>query len=189
MNQSKLGRWALCTLLCIASLGLASASNDLWIHVYVEDGDEDGETVRINVPFSLVREVLPLIRNEHLSDGKVRFPADLELEGIDLREALRAVREVADGEFVTVKGRDESVVVAKRGGLLLIDVDDGDEKVRVRLPIEVLDAMFTEDSDELDLLAALRVLGETYPGEQIITVDDGSSKVRVWIDSRQEMDL
>ena len=38
---------------------------------------------------------------------------------------------VADGEFVTVKGPDENVVVAKRDGLLLVNVDDGATKVRI----------------------------------------------------------
>lgn len=188
MYKAKLG-WVLCSCMIAAAAGVASASDDLWIHVYVEEGDEAGETVRVNLPFALIEQVLPLIRTENLDGGKVRLPEPMALEGIDLREALRAVREVADGEFVTVQGPEENVRVAKRDGLLLVDVDDGDEKVRVRLPIEVLDALFTDDSDELDLLAALRMLGETHPGDEIVTVDDGETKVRVWIDSRQEMDL
>jgi len=188
MFKTRLG-WVLCSFLVAASAGLVGASDDLWIHVYIEDGGEEGETVRVNVPFSLVQQVLPLIRNEHLEGGKVRLPESVDLEGIDLREALRAVREVADGEFVTVEGPDENVVVAKRDGLLLVNVDDGDERVRVRLPIAVLDALFTSDSDELDLLAALRMLGENHPGEEIVTVDDGATKVRIWIDGRQGMDL
>jgi len=53
----------------------------------------------------------------------------------------------------------------------------------------VLDALFTGDSGELDLVAALRMLGETHPGEEIVTVDDGATKVRIWIDGRQETDL
>ena len=188
MCKFKLG-WVLWSCLVAAATGLASASEGLWIHVYIEEGGEAGETVRVNVPFALVEQVLPLIQTENLDRGRVRLPAPMALEGIDLREALRAVREVADGEFVTVQGPDENVVVAKRDGLLLVNVDDGDEKVRVRLPIEVLDALFTDDSDELDLLAALRMLGETHPGDEIVTVDDGETKVRVWLDNRQEMDL
>jgi len=188
MFRTKLG-WALCSLVVAASAGLVGASDDLWNHDYIEDGGEEGETVRVNLPFSLVQTVLPLIRNEHLEGGRVRLPESMDLDGIDLREALRAVREVPDGEFVTVKGPDENVVVAKRDGLLLVNVDDGDEKVRVRLPMAVLDALFTGDSGELDLVAALRMLGETHPGEEIVTVDDGATKVRIWIDGRQETDL
>jgi hypothetical protein len=188
MFKARLG-WVLCSFMVVASAGVARAADDLWIHVYIDEGGEAGETVRVNLPFSLLQEVLPLIRNEHLDGGRVRLPESVDLEGIDLREALRAVRDVADGEFVTVQGPDENVSVAKRDGLLLVNVDDGDEKVRVRLPLEVLDALFTSDSEELDLVAALRALWETHSGNDIVTVDDGKTKVRVWLDDRQEMDL
>jgi hypothetical protein len=188
-TQRKIGRLLLCSCFLLACASLATAG-DLWIHVYVQEDGDRGETVRVNVPFSLVQKVLPLIRNEHLRDGKVLLPDEIDLEGIDLREIWQAVRETADGEFVRVEGSDENVLVAKRDGMLIVNVDDGDDKVRVRLPLEVIDAMFSGDSlDEIDVLAALRVLGESFPSEEIVTVDDGSTKVRVWIDDRQEMDL
>src|SRR5262245_48095264 len=188
MCKLKLG-WVLGGCLVAAAAGLVSASDGLWIHVYVQDGGDGGETVRVNLPFALVEQVLPLIQNEHLDRGRVLLPEPMAVEGIDLREVLRAVRDVADGEFVTVQGPEENVRVSKHDGLLLLNVDDGDEVVRVRLPLEVLDALFTEDSDQLDLVAALRTLGETHPGDEIITVDGSRTKVRVWLDRRQEMDL
>ncbi len=190
ITHRNIGRLLLCSCLVLASASLVAA-NELWIHVYVQDGGEDGETVRVNVPFSLVQAVLPLIQNEHLRDGKVLLPDEVDLEGVDLQEVWKAVRDTADGDFVTVTGRHENVLVAKRDGLLLVNVDDGDEKVRVRLPLAVLDAMFSSGGSlkEIDVLAALKVLGESYPNQDVVTVDDGSTKVRVWIDDRQEMDL
>jgi hypothetical protein len=176
-------------LLLILSTALAVASDDLWLHVFVQENGEDGETVRVNVPVAFVERVLPLIENEHIHDGKVVIPDEAELEGVDLRGIWEAVRETADGEFVTVEGPDENVRVAKENGMLLVDVDDDGDKVRVRLPLDVVDAAFTGEANELDIVAALRVLGETYPAHDVVTVEDGSTRVRVWIDTRQEMDL
>ena len=73
--------------------------------------------------------------------------------------------------------------------MLLVNVDDDGEKVRVRLPLDVVDAAFSGESNQVDVVAALRVLGETYPSHDIVTVEEGSTTVRVWIDTRQEMDL
>jgi len=176
-------------VLLILATGLTAASDDLWLHVFVQEDGESGETVRVNVPIAFVEQVLPLIENEHVRDGKVMIPDHAELEGVDLRGIWEAVRDAADGEFVTVEGRDENVRVAKQDGMLLVNVDDDGEKVRVRLPLEVVDAAFSGESNQVDVVAALRVLGETYPSHDIVTVEEGSTTVRVWIDTRQEMDL
>jgi hypothetical protein len=175
--------------LLILATGLTAASDDLWLHVFVQEDGESGETVRVNVPIAFVEQVLPLIENEHIRDGKIVIPEQAELEGVDLRGIWEAVRDAADGEFVTVDGADENVRVAKQDGMLLVNVDDDGEKVRVRVPLDVVDAAFSGDSGQLDVAAALRVLGERYPSHDIVTVEEGPAVVRVWIDTRQEMDL
>jgi len=176
-------------VLLIVAAGPTAASDDLWLHVFVQEDGEDGETVRVNVPIAFVEQVLPLIENEHIRGGKIVIPDHTELEGVDLRGIWEAVRETADGEFVTVEGRDENVRVAKQDGMLLVHVDDDGEKVRVRLPLDVVDAAFSGEANQVDIVAALRVLGETYPSHDVVTVEEGSTTVRVWIDTRQEMDL
>ena len=86
-------------VLLILATGLTAASDDLWLHVFVQEDGESGETVRVNVPIAFVEQVLPLIENEHIRDGKVVIPDHAELEGIDLRgiwEAVRRRRRVRD---------------------------------------------------------------------------------------------
>lgn len=177
------------SLLLVLSTPLIAASDDMWLHVFVQEDGGEGETVRVNIPVAFVERVLPLIENEHIRDGKVVIPDEAELEGVDLRAIWEAIRETADGEYMTVDGPDENVRVAKRDGMLLVDVNDDGEKVRVRVPLEVVGAAFSGEPDQIDVVAALRMLGETYPDHDLVTVDDGSTQVRVWIDARQEMDL
>jgi hypothetical protein len=58
------------------------------------------------------------------------------------------------------------------------------EKVDVTVPLKIVDALFsTAQNDELDIAAALRALGDA--GDiLLVTVQDLSQKVRVWVDSR-----
>jgi hypothetical protein len=59
--------------------------------------------------------------------------------------------------------------------------------VDVKVPFSVVNALLSGGKDELDVVAALRALGE-YPNLDLVTVEDGSSKVRVWIDSKNVAD-
>jgi hypothetical protein len=73
--------------------------------------------------------------------------------------------------------------VAKENGFLVVHADEEDgEKVRVTMPLEVVDAMLSGDSDELDLIAALDALA-SYNGGDLVTVESEDSHVRIWIDS------
>ncbi|MDX1388198.1 MAG: hypothetical protein R3344_03360, partial [Acidobacteriota bacterium] len=110
-----------------------------------------------------------------------------EAEGIDIRAIWEGLRGSPDGDFVTVRGAGENVRVAKSEGYLLVDVDEEDEKVRVRLPVEVVDALFTgtDDDDQLNLIGAIEALSR-HAGEEIVTVESGSETVRIWIDNEPE---
>ena len=123
---------------------------------------------------------------DELQGGRLQL--DDELEGIDLRELAAALRDAPDAEFVTVESDDQTVRIAKEGEFLVVRVEErgkhSSEKVRVRMPLAVFDALFGGDENELDLLAALEVLGQ-YEGEALIDVESDDTSVRVWIDSSE----
>jgi len=168
-------------LALLVTTGLASAS-DRWLHVRVQEDGPDGERVSVNIPLQLVEAILPTIQTDELSDGKIHMD-EAELEGIDLREVLKAFQDAPDADFVTVQGKGESVRVAKEKGFLVVHADEEDgEKVRVTMPLAVVDAMLSGDSDELDLIAALDALA-SYDGGDLVTVESEDSHVRIWIDS------
>ena len=170
-----------CVLLLLFS-GFAVAGADRWLHVRVEENGRDNETVSVNIPLALVEAILPTIHTDQLQHGKVRLD-DADLAGIDLRQVLEAIHAAPDADFITVKNDDETVRVAKENGFLVVRADErrGD-RVRVTIPLSVVDAMLGGDPGEIDLLAGLRALAD-YDGGDLVTVESDDSRVRGWIDS------
>ncbi len=162
-----------------------AADQGLWLHVAVDDSRD--ESVRVTVPLSLARAIIPLIKDEDISGGKVRLHFD-DGDTIDLRALREAVATTKDGEFVRVRADGEEVEVARAGSSLLLRAEDGDEKVRVRVPMKFVDVVLAaepEGDGEIDLVAMLDALGEHGAGE-IVSVEDGDSVVRIWLDTNPD---
>jgi hypothetical protein len=174
---------AAAALILLAALPAAAGELDgRWLHIRVQEHDGDEEYVAINIPLQLVEAILPTIETDEFSRGKVILDDD-ELEGVDLRAMLEAVRDTPDAEFITVRSRDENVRVAKESGFLVVLAEDSDfERVRVRMPLDAVEAMVGGSGDEIDLLAGLRVLADRADSD-LVTVESTDSSVRIWIDS------
>jgi len=181
--------------------GTLAMAAERWVHIKVVETGEEGERVRINIPLSLAEKVLPTIKADKFCNGKVKVN-ELTVNEVDLRALLEAVRTSQDNEYVTVESRHENVRVAKAGGYLLVKVRearDTDKKgakpehgkpssnVDIRIPFTVVNALLSGGKDELDVVAALRALGE-YTDLELVTVDDDSSTVRIWVDSKNVAD-
>jgi hypothetical protein len=210
MWKSKLGfvvRTALraaATLLLIPGLALAqtpaaktssapsttSAKQDRWLHVRVISSDAKGETVRVNVPLDLAEKVLPAINHDRLHGGKVKIDC-AHMNDVDLRAMVEAIRTAKDGEYVTVQGTENDVRVAKQDNHLIVHVlDKGKSKktqVEIKVPMKVIDALFSAGKDELDLVAALHALSAQGDVE-LVSVKGDDNTVRVWLDSKNVTD-
>lgn len=159
---------------------------DRWLHVRVTNPDSKDETVRVNVPLELAEKVLPTINKDRLHNGKVKVD-QIDCHGIDIRALLDAVRTSKDGEFVTVQDKESDVRVAKQNGYIFVHVFEKNHpkrsEVEVKVPMKVVDALFSGGTDELDLVAGLRALslqGDT----ELVSVKDRENTVRVWLDSK-----
>jgi hypothetical protein len=134
--------------------------------------------------------VLPLVETDEFHHGKVWLGSE-DLDNADIRAILEAVRDAEDGEYVRVEGHDETVRVAKRGAYMHVRVEehdswgDADELVRIRIPMAVVEALIQGEGEELDVAAAVDALDELGKME-LVSVDDGESTVRVWIDERSD---
>jgi hypothetical protein len=172
---------------------------DRWIHVRVIESGPDGDRVRINIPLSLAEAVLPTIKADKLCDGKVKVQGHA-LDRVDWRALLEAVRNAQDNQYVTVESKHENVEVAKAGEFLLIKVHENREGagkaagarkatniVDIKIPFKVANALLSGSSDELNVLAAVRALGE-YPNLELVTVKDETDNVRIWVDSNNTAD-
>jgi hypothetical protein len=169
---------------------MASAP-DQWLHVRVICSDAKGETVRVNVPLELAEKVLPTINKDRLHDGKVKLDLAHANNDVDLRAMVDAIRTSKDGEFVTVQSKDNDIRVAKKDGYLLVHIIDKEHakksQVEVKVPMKVVDALFSAGKDELDVVAALHALGAQGDTE-LVSVKDDENTIRVWLDSKNVAD-
>jgi hypothetical protein len=200
---------AACALYPVATTAQTSAKGDQWIHVRVESKEAKGETVRVNVPIEMAEKVLPAINHDNLRSGKVHID-NAHLNDVDLRTLLDAVRSSKDGEYVTVQSNEDNVRIAKNAGYLYIHVTEkksgekhakhaeGKEgiakiesidasKVEIKIPMKVVDALFSAGKDELDVVAALHALSSNGDTE-LVSVKDEENTVRIWIDSKNISD-
>ncbi len=196
MRETMRRRTRIAAVLCLLAAGMTAlvvpavaAPAEKYLHVNIEDATK-GESVNVNVPLSMAEKVLPAINNHGLHDGKISIHK-AEMNGVDVRALLDAVRTAPDNEFVTVKEKDSDVRVAKADGNIIVHVIDkrnNDQKVDVTVPIKIVDALFsTAKNDELDIAAALHALSDA--GDiLLVTVHDSSQNVRVWVDSRNTQD-
>jgi len=191
-------------ILPIPSVAQNTSKPDQWIHVRVESKDDSGETVRVNVPIEMAEKVLPAINHDQLHNGKVRLD-HCHMDDVDLRAILDAVRTSKDGEYVTVQSNENDVRVAKNAGYLYIHVTEkqpGEHKgkpgsakglagkesrVEVKVPMKVVDALFSGGKDELDVVAGLKALSASGDTE-LVSVKDDENTVHVWIDSKNVSD-
>jgi len=185
----------------------SSSKSEQWIHVRVESKEGRGETVRVNVPVEMAAKVLPAINKNNLHDGKVRIDS-MHTNDVDLRTILDAVRSSRDGEYVTVQSNENDVRVAKSAGYLYIHVTDKSEgkkaaakegktgaktavahesKVEIKVPMKVVDALFSAGKDELDIVTALKALS-AHGDMELVTVKDDENTVRIWVDSKNVAD-
>lgn len=178
--------WLGLALFALLAGSAFAASQDSWLHVRVQEHDEDGDLVKVNIPLQLVEAILPTIETDEFRGGRIMLDDDGDLEEIDLREIMKAFREAPDADFVTVQGRDETVRVAKEGDMLIVRAEEKDgDRVRVTMPLQVVDAMLGTSGDELDLVAALRALAE-FDGGDLVTVEGPDESVRIWIDQNPD---
>lgn len=167
-----------------------SEKGERWLHVRVICTDGRGDTVRLNVPLELAEKVLPAVNHDRLHNGKVKID-NSDINDVDLRAIMDAIRSAKDGEYVTVQGNDNDVRVAKEGNHLIVHVVDkgGSKKsqVEVKVPMKVVEALLSAGKDELDLVAALHALG-TQGDVELVSVKDSENTVKVWLDSKNVAD-
>lgn len=166
-----------------------AAPAERYLHIKVDDPSK-GESVNVNVPLSMAEKILPTVNKGSLHNGHVTI-GKADLNDVDVRTILDALRTAQDNEFVTVKEKDQEVHVAKSNGNLIVHVRETGkdaQKVDVTVPMKVVDALLsTAKENELDVAAALRALSDAGDA-LLVTVQDATQHVRIWVDSRNTQD-
>ena len=153
-----------------------------------DDGQEEADfSVNINLPLSVVEPLFRLAAPVIVSAGQVAMPGyDAPLDMEAMHSLWRAIESVGDTEFLTVESEDETVRIARTGDQIHVQMEECDEEGRetadIRLPIVILDALFSGDSNTLNVSAAVNRLSELRGDIVHATGDD--YRVRVWVDER-----
>ena len=175
---------------CLSLGTMASAAEtQQWLHVRVVEGPDQEDNIAVNLPLNLIEMILANIESDEISEGVIHLD-DMDFDIAMARAVLKAVVDSDDGEFMTVESSDrfdvESIKVLKKDDELKVLIEEDGEQVDVRMPISVLKALVQgDDADELDILGALNEMAR-QGDSTLVTVDDGESKVRVWIDSSMQ---
>jgi hypothetical protein len=174
--------WILISAISLFAFSAHAASKE-WLHIHVDEKKNDEEKVRINIPISLIEVLVPMVEDEAIRNGRIQMH-NKEISASELREIWKAVKEEGDAEFLTVEKRGENVRVYTSGKYLMVQSDKGaSEKVNIKIPLAVVDAMLSGEGDQLNLLAGVRALRESGIRD-IISVESDDSTVMVWIDDK-----
>lgn len=172
------------------AVALSAQAPTAWIHVQVIDDQDADARVNINLPLAAVEAALQLAPGTVSTEGRVRLGND----GVSIaaiRRIWEAVRGAGDAQLITVEEQDKRISVARKGDLIeviIVEADQrgpvsNDERVRAEIPVPVVDALLSGDGDTLNVRAALKEL-QGRRGD-VVRVEDGSKRIRVWIDEAQ----
>jgi hypothetical protein len=174
-------------VLAIATAGLAGTAlaggGAVHLRVVVTDTRTGEERVKMNLPLDAVDAILDSAGAEMGSEW-----GDLQAHthGVDIRKLYLSLRDQDLSDFLEVNDEGgERVKVWKDQQAFRVNVwEDArtEPKVRVQLPLAVMDALFAgPEGAPPDLRAAVAKLREFAPLELVQVSDDGET-VRIWIE-------
>jgi hypothetical protein len=182
MKASIVGLLAAVTLAAPSASSVWAQTRTPWIHVRVEEPKKDSK-VSVNVPLTVAEAALALAPRSVVADGKIHIgDKGRHLSVADLRRMWKELRTTGDAELVSIEEKAQTVKITRVGEHVRVRVDSPaeTETVDIDVPVTALDALFSGEGESLDLRAALAVM-QKHRGE-VIKVEDGDSKVRIWID-------
>lgn len=106
--------------------------------VSVDVHEAGGTQISLAIPASFVRAALALAPTVSSHEMEAAM-AEVRPHWPLVREACARLARCPDGVLVEVEGRDEHVVVAKEGGDLVVHVQDGQDRVDVRVPASAVE--------------------------------------------------
>ena len=162
-----------------ASICAAQGAN-FWLHVRVQTPEKD-EAVKVNVPLNLLQTVLPAIHDEDIEQGRLKFDSE-EITVPEMRAIWETIKSQGSYELASIVSGADRVRIALEGDELFVRSLEGSEtEVLVSVPVSVVDAVLSGEGDKLDLQAGIEAL-QQVGARDLVTVNDGNSTVRVWID-------
>ena len=114
-----------------ALVGAAALSSEGFIHVKVHEKQPGGSNVNVFVPAALAPAVLHFVPDHDLAHGSQQLREAMPI----IDAVIPALHDSPDGVLVEVTDPTEHVLVSKRGGSIIVDVNDQDDVVHVSVPL------------------------------------------------------
>lgn len=114
-----------------AVVGGAMLCSEGMLRVKVHEKQADGTNINLVVPAALVPMTLKFVPDRHLAHASAQLRP--YLPAIDA--AIPVLEDCPDGVLVEVIDPVEHVLIEKRGGSIVIDVNDADDVVYVQVPL------------------------------------------------------
>ena len=173
--------------LATLALGLAAfpalGQERPWLHVQVEDGD-DNTKVEVNLPLAAVEALGDSLGEKILDEmtDEWEHDTDVDVDAEDLRAFWQSLRD-NPGAWVTIDEEDGGNLRARMDGdEVRVEGGDDDGSLNIRFPVAFGDALFGEAGEDPDLGAAIRALANH--ADVLIAVDGDDGRVRVSIGPR-----
>jgi autotransporter translocation and assembly factor TamB len=182
MKRITLGALACAAAVSLPAVALPADNGSPWIHVRVEEAQKRSK-VSVNLPLSVAEAALAAAPSHVIAKGKLNLGCHNHGVSIaSLRQAWAELKKTGDAELVSVEDEDETVNVSRQGDRVHVKVSSPGkgEKVSIEVPVAAVDALFAGEGDDLDLQGALAEIRKVKG--DIVQVDDGDSKVHIWID-------
>jgi hypothetical protein len=140
--------------LAVATAAVAGVAATGLVVVDVSDPGK-GHHIIVPVPLVLAQTAAAFVPENktrvHLDDRAARY---LPMA----RDVLQALEEAEDAELVRVEEPGKQVSIKKEGSLLRIDVEDGDQRVSVQMPIALARSVLPEAGGRISASQAVWAL-------------------------------
>jgi hypothetical protein len=152
-----------------------------WLIVSVHESGADGTRVWIPVPIAAIRLAVWAVPDKIFEDADTDAPEFAEYEDV-FRAMIGEIEKIPDAVLVEVTERNTHVVIRKQADVFVIDVTDGDEDVRVRVPVASLRYIADAyDGQRFDPLKILEIVHELPHGDFVHVREPGTEvRLAVW---------
>jgi len=114
-----------------ALVGTAALSSEGFIGVRVDEKQPDGTHLNLVLPAALATTALDFIPDHDLAPGSGELRPYLPV----VDAAIPVLADSADGVLVEVADATDHVLITKRGGSIVVDVNDEHDVVHVSVPL------------------------------------------------------
>jgi hypothetical protein len=114
-----------------AVVGGAMLCSEGFMSIKVHEKQPGGTNVYVVLPAAIVPAALEFVPNHHLAKASEQVQQYMPI----IDAALPALEECPDGVLVEVVDPNEHVLVTKKGGSVVVDVNDSTEVVHVAVPL------------------------------------------------------